>query len=45
MLTDLSKVTEVQRLKSPEVMSATADILKKHGFIQESNLILGNIQS
>ena len=36
-----SDVVEVQRGKSPEVMTKTADVLRRHGFEEESNLLAG----
>ena len=38
---DLSDVVTVQRTKSPEVLSKTANILKRHGFEKESRLLAG----
>ena len=38
---DLSDVFTVQRTKSPEVMSKTADILRRHGYEEESKLLAG----
>ena len=38
---DLSHVVTVQRAKSPEVMSKTADVLKRHGFGSKSRLLAG----
>ena len=40
-LSDLSDVVEVQRGKSPEVLTKTADVLLRHGFEKESNLLAG----
>ena len=37
----LSEVVRVQSVKSPEVMAKTADVLKRHGFEEESNLLAG----
>ena len=34
-------VLEVQRGKSPEVLTKTAEIFKRHGFVEESNLLAG----
>ena len=34
-------VVRVQSGKSPEVLSKTADVLKRHGFEEESNLLAG----
>ena len=34
-------VVEVQSCKSPEVQTKTADILKRHGFEKESELLAG----
>ena len=36
-----SDVVEVQSGKSPEVMTKTADVLLRHGFEKESNLLAG----
>ena len=38
---DLSDVVTVQRTKSPEVLSKTADILRRHGFLSESKVLAG----
>ena len=38
-LYDSSDVVRVQSGKSPEVQSKTADVLRKHGFREESNLL------
>ena len=38
---DLSDVVDVQKGKSPEVMSKTAEILRKHGFERESTPLAG----
>ena len=38
---DLSDVVIVQRGKSPEAMSKTADILRRHGFEKESKVLAG----
>ena len=40
-LNDLSDVATVQRDKFPEVQSKTADVLRSHGFVEESNLLAG----
>ena len=40
-LSDLSDVVEVQRGKSPEVLTKTAEVLLRHGFEKESNLLSG----
>ena len=37
----LNEVVRVQRLKTPEVMAKTADVLKRHGFEEESTLLAG----
>ena len=37
----VSDVVTVQRGKSPEVLSKTADILKRHGYKEESRLLAG----
>ena len=34
-----SDVVGVQRGKSPEVQSKTADVLRRHGFVEESTLL------
>ena len=38
---DRGFVVGVQRVKSPEIQSKTADVLKKHGFEKESNFLAG----
>ena len=38
---DLSDVFTVQRTKSPEVLSKTADILNRHGFEKSSRPLAG----
>ena len=38
---NLGFVVGVQRVKSPEIQSKTADILRKHGFEKESNHLAG----
>ena len=38
-LDDSTHVVRVQRGKSPEVQSKTADVLRRHGFEKESNLL------
>ena len=38
---DLSDVFTVQRIKSPEVLSKTADILRRHGYEEKSRLLAG----
>ena len=40
-LYDPSDVIRLQSGKSPEVQSKTADVLRRHGFENESNLIAG----
>ena len=35
------KVVRVQKGKSPEVMSKTAEVLRRHGFKEESRLLAG----
>ena len=40
-LDDSSDVASVQSGKSPEVRSKTADVLRRHGFEEESNLLTG----
>ena len=37
----ISDVVNVQRDKSPEVMSKTAGVLRRHGFEKESRLLAG----
>ena len=38
---DISDVVDVQKSKSPEVMSKTAEVLRRHGFEKESRLLAG----
>ena len=38
---DLSDVVRVQRGKSPEVMSKTAGVMRRHGFESKSRLLAG----
>ena len=40
-LSDPSDVDEAQSGKSPEVLTKTADLLRRHGFVEESNLLAG----
>ena len=40
-LSDISGVVSVQSGKSPEVMSKTADVLRRHGFAESSTLLAG----
>ena len=40
-LYDSRGVVRVQSGKSPEVQSKTADVLRRHGFEKESNLLTG----
>ena len=40
-LYDSSRVVTVQRGKSPEVQSKTADVLRRHGFEKESTHLSG----
>ena len=40
-LDESSDVVRVQSGKSPEVLSKTADVLRRHGFGKESNLLSG----
>ena len=40
---DLSDVFTVQRTKSPEVLSKTADILRRHGFEKLSRPLAGRL--
>ena len=38
---DMSDVVDVQKGKSPEVMSKTAEVLRRHGFYEQSELLAG----
>ena len=38
---DISDVVKVQKGKSPEVMSKTAEVLRRHGFERESTPLAG----
>ena len=38
---DISGVVDVQKSKSPEVMSTTAEVLRRHGFEKESAPLAG----
>ena len=38
---NMSDVVDVQKGKSPEVMSKTAEVLRRHGFEKESRLLAG----
>ena len=38
---DISDVVDVQKGKSPEVMSRTAEVLRRHGFDEQSILLAG----
>ena len=38
---DPSDVVGVQRGKSPEVQAKTADVLRRHGLVKESNFLAG----
>ena len=40
-LSNISDVVRVQSGKSPEVMSKTAEVLRRHGFDEESNFLAG----
>ena len=40
-LSDISGVVRVQKGKSPEVMSKTAEVLRRHGLEKESNFLAG----
>ena len=40
-LIDPSHVVKVQSGKSPEVLTKTADVLRRHGFEEESKLLSG----
>ena len=42
---DINDVIDVQRGKSPEVMSKTAEVLGRHGFEKESGLLAGRQSS
>ena len=44
-LSHISRVLEVQRTKSPEVVTKTADVIKRHGYVQESSLLPGELLS
>ena len=41
MSDDIPDVVDVQKGKSPEVMSKTAEVLRRHGFEKESILLAG----
>ena len=36
-----SDVVAIQRVKSPDILTKTADVLTRHGFEKESNLLAG----
>ena len=38
---DISGVVDIQKGKSPEVMSKTAEVLRRHGFERESTPLAG----
>ena len=38
---DMRDVVDVQKGKSPEVMSKTTEVLRRHGFDEESRLLAG----
>ena len=38
---DITKVVDVQEGKSPEVLSKSAEVLRRHGFEKESRLLAG----
>ena len=40
-LRDPSDVVEVQRGKSPDVLTKTADVFRRHGFEEESSILQG----
>ena len=40
-LISLSDVVRIQRVKSPEVIAKTADVLRRHGFESKSKLLAG----
>ena len=42
-LRDISGVVRVQAGKSPEVMSKTAEVLRRRGLVKESNLFAGRL--
>ena len=42
---DLSDVARVQRVKSPEMMVKTADVLRRHGFESKSKSLAGRQSS
>ena len=42
---DMSDVVRIQRVKSPEVMAKTTDVLRRHGFESESKLLAGRQSS
>ena len=41
MSDDIRDVVDVQKGKSPEVMSKTAEVLRRHGFEKEPKLLAG----
>ena len=41
-LSDISAVVSVQKRKSPDVMCRTADILERHGFVEDTKSLQGN---
>ena len=41
VLSNISGVVDVQKGKSPEVMSKTAEVLRRHGFEKKSRLLAG----
>ena len=41
-LSNVSAVVRVQRRKLPDVMFKTADILEKHGFVEETKSLRGS---
>ena len=41
VLSNISGVVDVQKGKSPEVMSKTAEVLRRHGFDEKSKLLTG----
>ena len=41
VVSNISDVVDVQKGKSPEVMSKTAEVLRRHGFEKESTLLAG----
>ena len=44
-LSVIHRVVRVQRGKSPEVVAKTADVLRRHGFVEMSRLLAGRQSS